>query len=68
MSKYMDNKKVHKRSRYNSKIFGWVVRPECRVDNLTYAYKASTNWSEVTCEKCLKKKAENDTTETKFVY
>lgn len=55
MTGYMENKKTHKNSRYNSPVFGWVVRPECRVDNLTTAYKASTNWKNVTCVKCLKK-------------
>jgi hypothetical protein len=60
MTKYMETKKVHKNSRYNSPIFGWVVRPECRVDNYTIAYKASTKWDDVTCEKCMKRNKKHE--------
>lgn len=49
-------KKTHKMSRMLSKIFGWVVRPVCKVDNKTYAYIKSTRWDDVTCERCLIKK------------
>lgn len=49
-------KKTHKRSRFYSKVFGWVVRPVCKVDNVTFCYTASTNWAEVDCQKCLRKR------------
>lgn len=55
-AKPKSNKKIHKNSRFNSKLYGWVVRPVCKVDNKTYAYTASTDWQKVTCLKCLEYK------------
>ena len=48
-------KKIHKMSRIKSGIFGWQVRPICKVDNRG-AYKGSTHWTNVNCENCLNKK------------
>lgn len=52
-------KKIHKNARRKSPIFGWQVRPVCKVDNRTLAYKASTNWREVTCEVCKRQETFN---------
>ena len=42
----------------DSIIYGTIIiKPICKIDNLTYAYKATTDKSKVTCKKCLKKLA-----------
>lgn len=54
--KVLKNKKTHKLSRMFHKLYGWKVRPLCKVDNKTYAYNKTTYWKSVDCEKCLEKK------------
>jgi hypothetical protein len=48
-------KKVHLRKRHENFFGEFIVAPLCHVQNLTWAYTASTNIKEVTCEKCLTK-------------
>jgi hypothetical protein len=55
-------KKIHKLGRMFSLLYGYPVRPLCKVDNKTYSYHGSTNWNKVDCKKCLalrKNKKEN---------
>lgn len=56
MTSYMERKRTHKRERQKRPNGDWIVAPLCHVQNLTTAYKASTDWREVDCCKCLAKR------------
>ncbi len=49
-------KKTHKRGRQKNFFGEWIVGPLCYVQNLTWAYTATTDWRFVTCMKCLRKR------------
>ena len=51
-------KKIHKLHNVSKDLPITVNLPMCKVHNKTYAYKGSTKWAQVTCEKCLKKRKE----------
>lgn len=43
------------RDRMKSRLFGWVMRPLCKVNNRTLTLYGSIDWRQVTCLRCLAK-------------